>query len=105
MSPYVVHRDPRWFPDPDKFDPERFNLETERPKFAYFPFGGGTRVCIGERFAWMEGILVLATIGRHWHLRLEPGHTVETHARITLRTKNGMHMIAEARNSREPAGG
>jgi cytochrome P450 len=97
-SPYVVHRDPRWFPEPLAFRPERWLVEdSSRPKFAYFPFGGGTRVCIGERFAWMEGILVLATIGQHWRLRLEPGHRVEMHARITLRTKYGMRMTAEAR--------
>ncbi len=98
MSPYAVHRDPRWFPEPLAFRPERWLAEdATRPKFAYFPFGGGTRVCIGERFAWMEGILVLAAIGQHWRLRLEPGHRVETHARITLRTKYGMRMKAEAR--------
>ncbi|MGH9592315.1 MAG: cytochrome P450, partial [Bryobacteraceae bacterium] len=92
-SPYVVHRDSRWFPEPLAFRPERWLTEdTARPKFAYFPFGGGTRVCIGERFAWMEGILVLATIGQRWRLSLEPGHRVETHARITLRTKYGMRM-------------
>jgi cytochrome P450 len=98
MSPYVVHRDPRWFPDPLAFRPERWLADNpERPKFAYFPFGGGARVCIGERFAWMEGTLILAAIGQRWRLRLEPGHRVETHARITLRPKHGMRMIAERR--------
>jgi cytochrome P450 len=100
MSPYVVHRDPRWFPEPLVFSPERWLTDdATRPKFAYFPFGGGTRVCIGERFAWMEGILVLAAIGQRWRLRLEPGHRVETHARITLRTKHGMRMIPEFRTT------
>ncbi|HEV8414004.1 MAG TPA: cytochrome P450 [Bryobacteraceae bacterium] len=98
MSPYVVHRDPRWFPDPLAFRPERWLAEdSSRPKFAYFPFGGGARVCIGERFAWMEGTLLLAAIGQRWRLRLEPGHRVEKHARITLRPKHGMRMIAESR--------
>jgi cytochrome P450 len=98
MSPYVVHRDPRWFPEPLAFRPERWLAEDPaRPKFAYFPFGGGARVCIGERFAWMEGTLLLAAIGQRWRLRLEPGHRVETHARITLRPKHGMRMIAEGR--------
>jgi cytochrome P450 len=98
MSPYVMHRDPRWFPDPLAFRPERWLAEDPaRPKFAYFPFGGGARVCIGERFAWMEGTLLLAVIGQRWRLRLEPGHRVETHARITLRPKFGMRMIAERR--------
>ena len=58
VSPYVMHRHPRYYPDPERFDPLRFTPEAkqDRPKFAYFPFGGGTRVCIGERFAWMEGV-------------------------------------------------
>lgn len=100
MSPYTVHRDPRWFADPLAFRPERWLVEDPaRPKFAYFPFGGGARVCIGERFAWMEGTLLLAAIGQRWRLRLEPGHRVETHARITLRPKYGMRMIAERRDS------
>src|SRR5690606_16755617 len=67
ISPYVVHRDPRWFPEPEAFRPERWLEESDRPKFAYFPFGGGARVCIGERFAWMEGALLLAAIGQKWH--------------------------------------
>ena len=98
LSPYVVQRDPRWFPDPLVFRPERWAQDDPaRPKFAYFPFGGGARVCIGERFAWMEGTLILAALGQRWRLRLKPGHRVETHARITLRPKNGMPMIAEHR--------
>jgi len=98
LSPYVVHRDPRWFPEPLAFRPERWLAEdSARPKFAYFPFGGGARVCIGERFAWMEGTLLLAVIGQRWRLRLEAGHRVETHARITLRPKFGLRMIAERR--------
>jgi cytochrome P450 len=98
MSPYVVHRDPRWFSDSLAFRPERWLTDdSSRPKFAYFPFGGGARVCIGERFAWMEGTLLLAAIGQRWRLRLEPGHRVETHARITLRPKHGMRMLAERR--------
>jgi len=98
LSPYVVHRDPRWFPEPLAFRPERWLAEdSARPKFAYFPFGGGARVCIGERFAWMEGTLLLAVIGQRWRLRLEAGHRVETHARITLRPKFGLRMITERR--------
>jgi cytochrome P450 len=93
-----VHRDPRWFADPLEFRPGRWLTEdAARPKFGYFPFGGGARVCIGERFAWMEGVLILAALGQRWRLRLEPGHHVETHARITLRPKHGMRMIAEKR--------
>ena len=97
LSPYVVHHDPRWFPNPDQFDPGRWHPENvaTRPKFSYFPFGGGTRVCIGERFAWMEGVLLLATLAQRWRLRLVPGHRVETKALITLRTRYGMQMRVE----------
>ena len=99
MSEYVVHRDPRWFPDPDRFDPERWTPEAKasRPKFSYFPFGGGARVCVGEQFAWMEGILLLAAIGQRWRFELVPGHPVDYRALITLRTRHGMKMVAHAR--------
>jgi cytochrome P450 len=99
LSPYLVQRDARWFPDPEKFDPERWTPEAReaRPKFAYFPFGGGARVCIGERFAWMEGVIVMAAIAQRWRLRLEPGQQVEPLPLITLRVKNGLRMIPEAR--------
>lgn len=99
MSPYVVHRDPRWFPEPDRFLPDRFLPEAvaARPKFSYFPFGGGARVCIGERFAWMEGVLLLAVLGQKWRLRLAPDARVETKALITLRPKYGMPMLVEPR--------
>jgi len=99
MSEYVVHRDPRWFPDPDRFDPERWTPEAKasRPKFSYFPFGGGARVCVGEQFAWMEGILLLAAVGQRWRFELVPGHPVGYRALITLRTRHGMKMVAHAR--------
>ena len=98
-SPYVMHRDRRYYPDPERFDPERWAPEQKdaRPKFSYFPFGGGSRVCIGERFAWMEGVLVLATIAQKWKLRLAPGQRVEPMPLITLRTKYGMRMMAAPR--------
>jgi cytochrome P450 len=97
MSPYVVHRDPRWYPEPEHFRPERWAEPDTRPKFSYVPFGGGTRVCIGERFAWMEGVLLLSTIAQKWRFKLLPGHPVETAALITLRAKHGMKMVAEER--------
>ena len=99
-SPWVTHRDARWFPEPERFDPERWTPErvAERPKFSYFPFGGGTRICIGEQFAWMEGILVLATIARRWRLRVTPSHRVEPQAIITLRPKYGMQVVATPRS-------
>ncbi len=100
LSPYVVQRDPRWFPDPERFDPERWTPEARdaRPKFSYFPFGGGARVCIGERFAWMEGVLLIASIAQKWKLRLDPSQRVEPLPLITLRTKYGMRMRLEARS-------
>ncbi len=99
MSQWVLHRDPRFFPDPLRFDPERFSPEAEnaRPKFAYCPFGAGSRQCIGESFAWTEAILVLATIAQKWKLRLAPGARVEPQPLITLRPKYGMPMLLECR--------
>jgi cytochrome P450 len=101
MSPYVVHRDPRWYPEPDRFLPDRWLPEevAKRPKFSYFPFGGGARVCIGERFAWMEGVLLLATLAQKWRLRLAKDARVETRALITLRPKYGMPMVVDARST------
>lgn len=99
MSQYVTHRDPRFFPNPEVFDPMRWTPEakTARPKFSYFPFGGGPRLCIGEGFAWMEGSLVLATLAQKWQPKLVPGHVVVPQALLTLRPKHGMKMILEPR--------
>lgn len=97
FSQYVTHHDPRYFADPFTFDPERWTAErrAEMPKFAYFPFGGGPRRCIGEGFAWIESILVLATIAQRWRLRLVPGHPIALQPLITLRPKHGIHMTVE----------
>lgn len=98
MSQWITHRDPANFPDPLRFEPERFAPEAPpRPKFAYFPFGGGPRQCVGESFAWMKGVLILATIAQKWRLRLVPGHRVKTQPLITLRPKYGMQMMVEPR--------
>lgn len=98
VSPYVVHRDARWWPDPEQFDPERWAApDPARPKFAYFPFGGGARMCIGEHFAWLEGVLVLATLAREWRMTLAPGATVSTHATITLRPRHGIPLVLHRR--------
>ena len=99
VSPYVTQRDPRWFPYPERFDPDRWLPEAResRPKFSYFPFGGGARVCIGERFAWMEGVLMIAAIAQKWKLKLAADQKVEPLPLITLRTKHGMRMIVERR--------
>ncbi len=100
VSPYVVQRDARWFPEPDKFDPDRWAEEARnaRPKFSYFPFGGGARVCIGERFAWMEGVILLAAIAQKWRFRLAPGEKAEPLPLVTLRVNNGLRMILELRS-------
>jgi cytochrome P450 len=99
FSQYIVQRDPRWFPEPLQFMPERFAPEAkaERPRFAYFPFGGGGRQCIGKSFALMEATLALATIAQRWRLELVPGHRIEVQPRITLRPKHGVKVIAVAR--------
>ncbi|HEV7903981.1 MAG TPA: cytochrome P450 [Pyrinomonadaceae bacterium] len=99
ISQYVLHRDPRFFPDPLRFDPERWTPEAKeaRPPYAYFPFGGGARRCIGEGFAWMEGTLIIAALARRWRMRLVPEHPVVPHPRMTLRAKHGIRMKMEDR--------
>jgi cytochrome P450 len=99
LSQWITHRDARFFPDPLRFDPQRFTPEAQasRRKFSYFPFGGGPRVCIGEGFAWMEGVLVLATIARRWRFLPVDGIPVMPAAMITLRPKSGLPMRIEPR--------
>jgi cytochrome P450 len=99
MSQYVTHRDPRYFPDPERFDPDRWLPEASagRPKFAYFPFGGGRRLCVGEAFAWCEGVLVLATLGQRWRFEVPDGYVPELDPRITLRPKGGLAMTVRGR--------
>ncbi len=99
MSQWVTHRDRRWFDEPERFDPDRWlpGRGSDRPKFAYFPFGGGSRLCIGEPFAWMEGVLLLAEIGRRWRFRLTSHALAEPRASITLRPRDGIGMRAELR--------
>lgn len=97
---YAVQRDPRWWPDPDRFDPDRFTDEAKqsRPRYAYFPFGGGSRQCIAEGLAWMEGTLVLAMLARQWSFVPEPGageHIAITPS-ITLRPTHGVRLRVEA---------
>ncbi|MEW6209244.1 MAG: cytochrome P450 [Acidobacteriota bacterium] len=101
MSPYVMHRDERYYTEPFRFDPERWTEEARqaRPRFSYFPFGGGPRVCIGEQFAWMEGVLVLAMLAQRWRMRLAPDQDVKPRPLITLRPKGGIQMKTERRES------
>jgi cytochrome P450 len=97
MSPYVTHRLPRFWPNPEKFDPGRWTPEARegRPRFAYFPFGGGPGSCTGERLAWTTAILLLATIGRHWRLNYVPSQPAELLPGVILRPRNGMPMKTE----------
>jgi cytochrome P450 len=98
VSQWVTHRDPRWWPDPERFDPGRFlpgaaaDADAGRPKWAYFPFGGGSRQCVGEAFAWAEATLVLAVLARRWRvepvdagpLTLDPGITLRPAAPVRV---------------------
>ncbi|MBV9468581.1 MAG: cytochrome P450 [Abitibacteriaceae bacterium] len=99
MSPWVMHRDAQYYPDPTRFDPERWTPEAKevRPKFSYFPFGGGPRICIGEGFAWMEGVLLIATLAQQWQMRLAPDFKLALNPLITLRPKGGISMVLERR--------
>jgi len=96
-SQWVVNHDERWYPDPFRFDPERWRPEARaaRPKFSYFPFGGGPRICVGETFAWVEAGLVLATLARWWRPVLAGGQKIDPRPGITLRPRNGIRMVLE----------
>jgi cytochrome P450 len=99
VSPFLQHRDARWFADPERFDPGRWTSDevSKRPKFSYFPFGAGTRICVGEQFAWTEAVLVLATIAQRWRLWLAPKQRIALSPQITLRPRYGMRMVATRR--------
>jgi cytochrome P450 len=99
VSQWVIHHDQRWYPDPFRFDPERWTPESAatRPRLAYYPFGAGPRICIGEDFAWAEATIVLATLAARWRFRLVPGHPIVPEPLITLRPKYGIRVIAEER--------
>jgi Cytochrome P450 len=99
FAQWVVHRDPRWFDAPLEFRPERWEngLAKQLPRFAYFPFGGGPRQCIGNTFALMEASVVLATVGQKFRFALVPGHKVTPLASITMRPRNGIRARLETR--------
>jgi cytochrome P450 len=93
-----IHHDPRWWPDPETFDPGRFcPPNTDRPRSVYLPFGGGRRICIGQSFALMEMVLIAAIMSQRFTFDLAPGHPVELEATLTLRPKNGVHVIGKPR--------
>ena len=100
IVPWLVHRKPSLWKDPDRFDPERFSSERvlARPRYSYIPFGAGQRICIGAAFAMTEAILILATIAQHYRLRLTPGQVVEPQGLITLRPRYGLRMTLERRS-------
>jgi cytochrome P450 len=99
LSQWVTQRDPRWFSEPERFNPDRWSDESaaKLPRFAYFPFGGGPRVCIGAGFAMMEATLLLAAIAQRYRMRLAPNQRVKPLASITLRPKNGIRVQLEQR--------
>jgi cytochrome P450 len=99
VSQWITHRDPRWWPDPDTFDPERFTPENvaARPRWAYFPFGGGSRQCVGEAFAWAEATLALATIVRQWRMDAQSAEPPTLEPGITLRPKHEIRMTVRRR--------
>ena len=99
VIPYVLHRLPAYWEDPDRFDPDRFSPErsADRPKFVYLPFGAGPRQCIGNHFALIEAQLIVATLAQRFRPRLAPGQRVEAHPLITLRPRFGMTMTIERR--------
>jgi cytochrome P450 len=99
IVPWLLHRNPRLWQDPERFDPERFapDRAASRHRFAYIPFGAGPRICIGAAFAMAEAMLILATVAQRYRLRLKPGFPVEPQGLITLRPRHGMQMIPEQR--------
>jgi len=99
VIPYVLHRLPAFWQDPETFDPDRFSAERSalRPKFVYLPFGAGPRQCIGNHFALVEAQLIVATFAQRYRLHLATGHRVEPWPLITLRPRFGMPMIIERR--------
>jgi cytochrome P450 len=99
LSQYVVHRSARYYREPEQFDPSRFEREADasRPEFAYFPFGGGVRLCIGKPLALLEGVLAVAALARRYRLLLEPGPPVAAHPGITLRPRGPLRMRVQVR--------
>jgi cytochrome P450 len=100
MAQWTMHRDPRYFNEPELFNPDRWSEEFEKqlPRYAYFPFGGGPRLCIGNQFAMMEAVLILATVARRFKLSLIKDHPVIPWPSVTLRPKHGIKMLFSRRS-------
>ena len=101
ISPFIVHRHPEFWPEPERFDPARFAASeiAGRNRFCYLPFALGPRACIGEHFAMVEMILHTATLARHIRLRYLPRHPIELECQVNLRSKYGIYMRPENRQS------
>lgn len=97
VAPWILHRHESLWDRPERFDPERFAPGVERPRFAYLPFSGGPRVCIGAQFAVAEALLILTSVAQRFRLELKPGHRVEIHHRVTMRPAGGLPMILKRR--------
>ena len=101
ISQLIMHKDARYFPEPERFDPDRWSVGDPRgaslPRFAYFPFGGGPRVCIGAGFAMMEAVLLLATIAQHFRIQIAPEQKVKMQPSVTLRPRNGIPVTLKRR--------
>jgi cytochrome P450 len=99
VSQYLLHRDERFWREAAQFDPERWmnGATPAAHRYAYFPFGAGPRICIGEQFAWTEGVLVLATLARSWRFSAPPNREVGLEPIVTLRPRHGLPMTAVAR--------
>jgi len=99
MSQWVNHRDPRYFPEPEEFRPERWEngLAKRIPKFAYYPFGGGQRLCVGSSFALMEAAIILAAVGQRYRFTLDPDVVIDIKPQITLLPANGIPATLERR--------
>lgn len=97
MSPLAMHNDPRWYPNPDEYDPDRWTDEFKQqlPRFAYFPFSGGPRLCIGQQFALLEATIVLVMFMQHGHWQIDRNHKIVTQPSITMRPKNGIRMLVK----------
>ena len=99
VAPIITQRDPRWFENPTAFKPDRWTPEFQGrlPRFAYWPFGGGSRLCIGEGFAWMEMTMIMAILGQQWSISSDPARRVRLDPLVSLRPRGGLKVLLERR--------